>query len=142
MADTGCGIPADELPRLFERFHRVEGTRGRTHEGTGIGLALVQELVKIHGGAVTVSSEVGRGTTFTVAIRVGKEHLQASWIAAERAAPSTAVTKNAYVEEALRWLPDASESTISVALEEPGSELGPAPAATKKGGSGRAPGGR
>ena len=52
MRDTGVGIPADELPRLFERFHRVEGTRGRTHEGTGIGLALVQELVELHGGSV------------------------------------------------------------------------------------------
>ena len=52
VRDTGSGIPADELPRVFERFHRVEGTRGRTHEGTGIGLALVQELVKLHGGSV------------------------------------------------------------------------------------------
>ena len=50
VQDTGSGIPPEELPRLFERFHRVEGTKGRTHEGTGIGLALVQELVKIHGG--------------------------------------------------------------------------------------------
>ena len=50
VRDTGTGIPPEEMPRLFERFHRVEGTRGRTHEGTGIGLALVQELVKLHGG--------------------------------------------------------------------------------------------
>ena len=62
--DTGPGIPESELPRLFERFHRVEGTQGRTHEGTGIGLALVQELVKLHGGAVSVTSEVGHGSTF------------------------------------------------------------------------------
>ena len=52
VRDTGTGIPADELPRLFERFHRVEGARGRTHEGSGIGLALVQELVELHGGTV------------------------------------------------------------------------------------------
>ena len=64
--DTGSGIPPEELPRLFERFHRVEGTKGRTHEGTGIGLALVQELVKIHGGTVGVGSEEGRGSTFSV----------------------------------------------------------------------------
>jgi PAS domain S-box-containing protein len=51
--DTGTGIPADELPRLFERFHRVEGAKGRTHEGSGIGLALVQELTRLHGGSVT-----------------------------------------------------------------------------------------
>ena len=52
LRDTGVGIPADDLPRLFERFHRVENSRGRTHEGSGIGLALVQELVKLHGGSI------------------------------------------------------------------------------------------
>ena len=51
ILDTGTGIPLEEMPRLFERFHRVEGARGRTQEGTGIGLALVQELVKLHGEA-------------------------------------------------------------------------------------------
>jgi signal transduction histidine kinase len=66
VQDTGSGIPPEELPRLFERFHRVEGTKGRTHEGTGIGLALVQELVKIHGGTVSVESEVGRGSSRSV----------------------------------------------------------------------------
>ncbi len=64
MQDTGSGISPAELPRLFERFHRVESSKGRTHEGTGIGLPLVQELVKIHGGIVNVESEVGRGSTF------------------------------------------------------------------------------
>src|SRR6185437_370911 len=48
VRDTGIGIPEHEMPRLFDRFHRVEGARGRTHEGTGIGLALVQELVRLH----------------------------------------------------------------------------------------------
>src|SRR5580704_8846078 len=61
VADTGTGIPASELPRLFERFHRIEGARGRTFEGSGIGLALVHELVKLHGGAIDVASELGRG---------------------------------------------------------------------------------
>src|SRR5581483_9158171 len=60
VRDTGTGIPAEEMPRLFERFHRVENARGRTHEGSGIGLALVQELVKLHGGSITAESEVGR----------------------------------------------------------------------------------
>lgn len=119
VADTGCGIPSEELPRLFERFHRVEGTRGRSHEGSGIGLALVQELVKIHGGRVTVESEVGRGTTFTVAIRLGKDHLQASRIAAARSLPSSAVSSSAYVEEALRWLPSTDDSiTADTAFEQ------------------------
>ena len=64
MRDTGTGIPAEELPRLFERFHRVENARGRTHEGSGIGLALVQELVKLHGGSIRAESVLGQGTTF------------------------------------------------------------------------------
>jgi signal transduction histidine kinase len=71
VRDTGSGIPSHELPRLFERFHRIEGAHGRTHEGTGIGLALVQELVRLHGGTVTVTSEVGHGSTFTVRLPLG-----------------------------------------------------------------------
>ena len=54
VRDTGAGFRETELPRIFERFHRVEGAIGRTHEGTGIGLALVQELVKLHGGTIDV----------------------------------------------------------------------------------------
>ena len=71
VADTGVGIPEADLPRMFERFHRVKHVRARTHEGTGIGLALVQELARLHGGGVTVESEEGRGTTFTVSVRIG-----------------------------------------------------------------------
>ena len=72
VQDTGTGIPAGELPHLFERFHRVEGARGRTHEGTGIGLALVQELTRLHGGRVEVESDFGRGSAFTVRIPLGR----------------------------------------------------------------------
>ncbi|WP_433302348.1 chemotaxis protein CheB [Actinoplanes sp. CA-030573] len=64
--DTGVGIPQEELPHVFKRFHRVRGTRARTHEGAGIGLALVDELVRRHHGRVRVASTVGEGTTFTV----------------------------------------------------------------------------
>src|SRR4051812_43140932 len=74
VRDTGTGIPAAELPSLFNRFHRVEGARGRTHEGTGIGLALVQELARLHGGTAGVESVYGDGSTFTVAIPLGKSH--------------------------------------------------------------------
>jgi len=59
VSDTGTGIPEAELPRVFERFHRVAGARGRSFEGSGIGLALVHELVRLHGGEVRVQSEVG-----------------------------------------------------------------------------------
>ncbi len=68
VADTGTGIPAGELPRLFERFHRVENSRARTQEGSGIGLALVHELARLLGGQVGVESEVGRGSVFRVTI--------------------------------------------------------------------------
>ncbi len=71
IADTGIGIAAEELPRLFQRFHRIEGARGRTHEGTGIGLSLVRELVELHDGAVQVESEWGKDSTFRVWLPFG-----------------------------------------------------------------------
>ncbi len=107
VRDTGTGIPERELPLVFNRFHRVEGSRGRTHEGTGIGLALVQELVRLHGGNIAVSSEVERGTTFTVSIPAVRSDHHSSLIAAQDA-PTRA---HAFVQEALRWLPDAPQST-------------------------------
>ena len=86
VRDTGIGIPADELPRLFERFHRVEGARGRTHEGTGIGLALVQELVRLHGGDDRGRERRrARARTFTVALPLGTAHLPADRIRPARA---------------------------------------------------------
>ncbi len=66
VQDTGVGIPPTDLPRLFERFYRVEGAQGRSFEGSGIGLALVSELVGLHGGTISVRSELGVGSTFTV----------------------------------------------------------------------------
>ncbi|MBO0737585.1 MAG: response regulator, partial [Alphaproteobacteria bacterium] len=105
VADTGIGISEEEIPRLFERFHRVEGANGRTHEGTGIGLALVQELVRLHGGSVAVQSAPGRGSTFTVHVPLGTAHLPRERIRASPILPSTAIAVRSYVEEALRWLP-------------------------------------
>jgi signal transduction histidine kinase len=75
VIDTGTGIAEAELPRVFERFHRVAGAVGRTHEGTGIGLALVRELVGIHGGTIQVHSALGEGSTFRVEIPKGSAHL-------------------------------------------------------------------
>jgi signal transduction histidine kinase len=71
VTDTGVGIPEHELPRLFERFHRVKGAKSRTHEGTGIGLALVRELIALQGGTVHVASDEGKGATFTVTVKAG-----------------------------------------------------------------------
>ncbi len=77
VRDTGIGIPPTELPQLFERFHRVEQARGRSNEGSGIGLALVAELVALHGGEIAVESELDAGSTFTVSVPLGTAHLPA-----------------------------------------------------------------
>jgi PAS domain S-box-containing protein len=104
VRDSGAGIPAAELPRIFERFHRVEGARSRTHEGTGIGLSLVQELAKLHGGAVRVESVEGQGSTFTVSIPRGRAHLPAEHVGTASGLASTALGPASYVQEALGWL--------------------------------------
>jgi signal transduction histidine kinase len=123
VEDTGTGIPASELPHIFERFHRVEGTKGRTIEGTGIGLALVQELVKFHAGAISVQSEPGKGSTFTVSVPLGTAHLLAQNIRVPaqniRASSGPAAPGNrteTFVEEALRWLPARDEGATHFTL--------------------------
>ena len=109
VRDTGTGIAPSEIPHLFERFHRVQGAQSRTYEGTGIGLALVQELAKLHGGEVSVESEPQRGSAFTVRIPFGTAHLPRERIGAGATLASTATQAEAYIEEALRWLPDIGE---------------------------------
>jgi hypothetical protein len=106
VRDTGVGIPEQELPNLFTRFHRISQSRARTHEGSGIGLALVQELVKLHGGSIHVESAVDRGTEFTVSIPKGSAHLPKERVSVSRTLSSTALGAAPFVEEALRWLPD------------------------------------
>src|SRR6185503_13301309 len=105
VADTGVGIPAEELPRMFERFHRVKQDGGRTHEGTGIGLALVRELADVHGGRATVESREGHGSVFTVTIPGGAAHLPQERVSTPRQLTPTTVGAMPFVEEALRWLP-------------------------------------
>jgi signal transduction histidine kinase len=117
VRDTGVGIPEPELPRLFERFYRVEGQQGRTMEGTGIGLALVQELVRLHGGTVWAQSVLGSGTTFTVMIPTGTAHLPRERIGGEPTMARTGVQAEAFVEEALRSLPGAG-APREVAIEK------------------------
>jgi signal transduction histidine kinase len=110
VRDTGIGIPEAELPHIFDRFHRIEGQRGRTLEGTGIGLALVNELVRLHGGTIEVASRLDTGTTVSVRIPFGRTHLPADRVTetAGHAAPE-GVAAATFVEEALRWLPDDEE---------------------------------
>lgn len=105
VSDTGTGIPEPELPRLFERFHRIEGARGRSYEGTGIGLALIQELVKLHGGEISVSSRFGAGSTFTVTVPFGTLHLPQECVESAPAAqaPGTA-QQQAFLAEAENWV--------------------------------------
>src|SRR5262249_30561901 len=116
VTDTGTGIPQEELPSVFERFHRVDSSRGRTFEGTGIGLALVRELARLHGGTVDVTSSPGKGSTFTVTILLGKEHLPADRIQAKPGARSTPLPRETYVEKTQHWLPQKSGAPADEAV--------------------------
>jgi PAS domain S-box-containing protein len=104
VRDTGTGIPAAALPKLFERFQRVEGATGRSFEGSGIGLALVAELARLHGGTVAAESREGQGSLFRVCVPLGTAHLPAGQI---DTTPPERLGKRAqpYVDEAMRWLP-------------------------------------
>jgi signal transduction histidine kinase len=117
VRDTGIGISPDQIPRLFERFYRVPNVRSRTHEGTGIGLALVQELVRLHGGSITVDSVQGTGTSFTVRIPLGSAHLPADRVSSGDGGtirvPTPASGVLAFTAEAQRWLPDDSDASIA-----------------------------
>jgi len=110
VVDTGVGIPAADLDRVFERFHRVEGQAGRSVEGTGIGLSLVRELVQLHGGSISVASSQGQGTAFTLRLPFGAEHLPQEQLVSSAASDSADGTGHPaarrFVDEALGWLPD------------------------------------
>jgi len=132
VSDTGIGIPEADLPRVFERFHRVEGARGRSGEGTGIGLALVEELARQHGGTVRVDSALGKGTAFVVAIPQGSAHLARDKLVAPGPA-MFADASNAYVLEAAHWEISAAADGVVA----PGGTASP-----RAGASARAPGAR
>lgn len=99
IKDTGVGIPEEELPRMFERFHRVQQVTGRTHEGTGIGLSLIKELVQLHNGDINVESKLHVGSSFTVKIPFGKEHLPVQQIIVQTDEEES-LTTSMFVEEA------------------------------------------
>jgi signal transduction histidine kinase len=106
IADTGTGISEADVPRLFERFHRVEGARRRSHEGSGIGLALVKELVEMQGGSINVESCLGIGTTFTVTLPFGSRHLPQGQVMSDSVSPVVLHgSAEAYVREAMGWMP-------------------------------------
>lgn len=128
VSDTGCGIPQQELPRMFERFHRVEGARGRSFEGTGLGLSLVNEFAKLHGGSVHVASVEGKGSTFTVSLparsgRLLSEHTSGNQITSEPTAAKP------YALEAMTWIGEAERGAdVALASERTAP---PAPTADK-----------
>ncbi|RCJ40496.1 adenylate cyclase [Nostoc punctiforme NIES-2108] len=80
VQDTGIGIVKEQIPHLFERFRQAEGSANRSYEGSGLGLALVKELVELHGGQVTVESVYGKGTTFSLWLVTGNAHLPAQQV--------------------------------------------------------------
>lgn len=112
VSDTGIGIPEKELPHMFERFHRVENAAGRTHEGSGIGLSLVQELLHLHQGNISVTSKEGVGSVFTVRIPFGKQHLPADKVLDEYANLETLSVRGAFLQEANSLLPQEMETSL------------------------------
>src|SRR5512135_169196 len=116
VSDTGTGIPADEVPHLFDRFHRVRDARSRSYEGSGIGLALVKELVELHRGTVAVDSVLGSGTTITVSLPFGSPSTSAGGPPAPAGLTRRPEPRRAapYVAEAMRWLATATVPTQPV----------------------------
>jgi len=133
VADTGVGIPEAELTRIFDRFYRVRGARARTHEGTGIGLALLAELVKLHGGEVRVQSAEDRGAKFTVSIPFARSPLQSEEEVVE--APDFSATSAAiFAAEAESWVrnldaltttppPSAAETRATILLVDDNADM-------------------
>ena len=115
VSDTGVGIDAAELPHLFTRFHRVAGARSRTYEGSGIGLALVRDLVQLHGGEIAVESEAGRGTTFTISLPTGTSHLPADRVRTTASSTEAPRRAESYLAEAERWLPPVPQAVADAA---------------------------
>jgi signal transduction histidine kinase/DNA-binding response OmpR family regulator len=107
------------LPQLFVRFHRVQGAHGRSYEGSGIGLALVQELVKLHGGTVAVSSVLAQGSVFTVSLPLGAAHLPPERIEAASTFASTRLGPTPFIDEASQWLNSGDDARDATSAEVP-----------------------
>jgi signal transduction histidine kinase/serine phosphatase RsbU (regulator of sigma subunit) len=104
VADTGTGITEEELPRIFDRFHRVRGASSRNIEGSGVGLALVSQLVDMHAGEVGVTSTPGEGSTFTVTIPLGRDHLPVEHVVEEADELPLLATTGSLVQQTLSSL--------------------------------------
>jgi PAS domain S-box-containing protein len=136
VTDTGVGVAAGEMPRLFERFHRIPNARSRSNEGSGIGLALVRELVGLHGGTIAAVSTEGTGTEFTIRLPSGPDQLPPAHVADAATAGLVSAAADPFLAEALRWLPANGSPTgplpiLSTAVTSTGP---PAPAPGPGGG--------
>lgn len=124
VQDSGCGIPSHEIHRIFEKFHRVHDQKGRSFEGTGIGLALTQELVKLHGGKLELESTYGQGTTFSVRIPIGNTHLPKTQLVRSDHPDMVYFSPRSYgqsvVEEASQW---AARDTSKEGMRNNGGAL-------------------
>ena len=132
VTDTGIGIASADLPFVFERFRRVRNARSRSHEGSGIGLALVDELARLHGGTIEVTSEAGKGSVFTVRIPLGREHLDPAKVAAAvRTAPYASVVEQYLADvdstivraDVLSVPGDRSDKTARILLADDNGDL-------------------
>ncbi|RIB10549.1 hypothetical protein C2G38_2205784 [Gigaspora rosea] len=119
VSDTGVGIPEIALPNLFQRFYRVESQNSRSHEGTGIGLALVKEFITCHGGDITVTSVVNQGTTFKCWFPIGYEHLSTNQITNQISFENPIVSgrelynnRQLYLEESFQWIINNTQNEI------------------------------
>ena len=123
ISDTGIGIEPTEQEKLFERFHRVLDASSRTYEGSGIGLALVAELAELHGGRPSVQSAPGVGTTFTIEIPLGREHLRSDQLSERPREISVEREAAGFLAEANRWLRGeqmpAPEAVVSEDADRP-----------------------
>ena len=116
VADTGIGISADDLPNIFKRFHRVQGARARTSEGSGIGLAMVQDLVQRLGGQLSARSVAGQGSTFTIWLPLKSHRLLAEPTADAAGQPHLAVD---LAGEASRWSAGTPPDAVLEDMLEP-----------------------
>jgi PAS domain S-box-containing protein len=117
VEDTGIGIAEDQLPHIFERFHRIVNASSRTHEGTGIGLSLIQELVKLHGGSLSAESKHGHGSTFRVTIPLGSAHLPQEQIGTRYGISPTPASGEIWIDEVQHWLQEESGSEAQLPLK-------------------------
>jgi len=120
VQDEGIGIRADQIPHLFERFRQADGSANRHYEGTGLGLSLVQELSQLHGGDISVESEYGEGTTFTIDLPLGSSHLPADQVVEQ--ALSTAKGRAAVELSDIEMASATADKNISLPPEAEGSQ--------------------